>query len=408
VIEYTSKIKGWTEGVEVDENALEQLENTSSLPIIFSHIAVMPDVHWGIGSTVGSVVATRGAVIPAAVGVDLGCGMIAQKTSLKVDDMKNLSRLRVAIESAVPHGRTDNGQRNDRGAWGYVPKNVASTVDAYFKYPIASLVDKYPKIAKNGNWTDLVDRAARQFGTLGTGNHFIEICKDEEDYVWIMLHSGSRGLGNILASYFITEAKDQAARFSYETYLPDKDLAWLSEGTPIFGGYIEAVNIAQQYAAESRIYMMDRVKHTLHQEGYQFYTLDAAVNCHHNYLEKEHHFGKDVWITRKGAVRARTTDLGIIPGSMGAKSFIVQGKGNVESFQSCSHGAGRRLGRNAAKKSISLAEFNIAMGNIESRRDAAVLDEAPQAYKNIDAVMEAQKDLVEVKHTLNQLIVVKG
>jgi tRNA-splicing ligase RtcB len=316
----------------------------------------------------------------------------------------DLGPLRSAIEAAVPHGRTDNGGRNDRGAWHDVPKRID---DAFAADAVLDLVEKNPKLARGGA-AGLLGRAGRQLGTLGSGNHFIEICLDEEQAVWIMLHSGSRGLGNTLATYYIEEAKRQAARYFYESLLPDPDLAWLSENTPIFDEYVLAVGVAQEYARLNRVLMLEAVRGALRAVGLEHETTDEAVNCHHNYVAREKHFGASVIVTRKGAVRAREGDLGIIPGSMGAKSFIVRGKGNPDSFASCSHGAGRKMGRNQAKRTISLAAFNAAMGTVESRRDVDVIDEAPQAYKDIDAVMAAQADLVDIVHTLKQVCVVKG
>jgi tRNA-splicing ligase RtcB len=389
-----SPIKAWVDGVELEDSARAQLINISKVPFIFSHVAVMPDVHWGIGATVGSVIATQGAVIPAAVGVDLGCGMIAARTTLHAEDLPDsLHDLRLAIEAAVPHGRTDNGGANDRGAWGEAPPAV---VRAW-----STLAETKPE---EGN----VERAMRQLGTLGTGNHFVEICLDTEGAVWIMLHSGSRGVGNALASKYITEAKKQAAKYGYESYLPDKDLAWLCQNTPVFKEYITAVHWAQEYAMLNRVLMLEAVREALTSVGLVHSITDEVVNCHHNYVAFEKHFGKNVIVTRKGAVRAAEGDLGIIPGSMGAKSFIVRGKGNRDSFHSCSHGAGRRMGRNEAKKRISMERFAETMVGVESRRDLEVLDEAPDAYKSIDAVIAAEADLIEVVHTLKQVVCVKG
>lgn len=402
-------IYAWTDGVELEESALSQLRNTASVPIIFRHLAVMPDVHWGMGSTVGSVVATKSAIIPACVGVDIGCGMVAQRLSLRASDLKDkdLGRIRSKIERLVPHGRTGKGSiANDRGAWHDVPEEVSSTMGALFSPGIAELVEKNPGLASHNDFTGLEKRAVHQLGTLGTGNHFIEICLDENENVWIMLHSGSRGFGNIVASYFITKAKERCEATGI--VLPDKDLAWLEEGSEEFDRYVEGLQLAQTYAFHSRQIMLDRVRCALISTGLVFTHDREAINCHHNYVAQEKHYGQNVYITRKGAVRAGTEDFGIIPGSMGAKSFIVRGKGNRESFASCSHGAGRRLSRGEAKRTISMGQFVSSMAGIESRQDAEVLDEAPQAYKSIDAVMAAQKDLVEIVHTLKQIIVVKG
>jgi len=399
-------IKAWIDGVELEDAARAQLVNVAKLPFIHKHVAVMPDVHWGMGATVGSVIATKGAVVPAAVGVDIGCGMIAQRTSLRAADLPDdLGPMRAAIEAAVPHGRTDNGQANDRGAWSELPRDVEDVA--------AGLKDGLEAVrATSGDrlaswWTN--ERAFRHLGTLGTGNHFIEVCLDEADAVWIMLHSGSRGIGNAIGTTFIERAKKLAER--YFISLPDPDLAYFPEGTQDFNEYVAAVGWAQGFASANRATMMRAVLSAVEDSAGKPVFLDfadSAINCHHNYVERENHFGQNVLVTRKGAVRARVGDLGIIPGSMGVRSYIVRGKGNADSFSSCSHGAGRRMSRGQAKKTITMEAFNAAMGNVESRRDADVLDEAPQAYKDIDAVIAAESDLVEVVHTLKQVVCVKG
>jgi len=360
----------------------------------------MPDVHWGMGATVGSVIATKGAIIPAAVGVDLGCGMMAVKTTLRADQMPdNLHNLRAAIEKAVPHGRTDNGGPNDRGAFRELPVSHANRwhglVAGY-----EAIVAKHPK-AKGYN-------AEKHVGTLGTGNHFIEVCLDECDAVWVMLHSGSRGPGNRIGSYFIEAAKREMERWHITPYLPDQDLAYLVEHTELFDDYVDAVHWAQNYAMENRKAMMEATLGAVRQFLPEFAVTDMAVNCHHNYVSRENHFGANVFVTRKGAVRAREGDLGIIPGSMGTGSFIVRGKGNPHSFCSCSHGAGRAMSRGEAKKRISLEDHATAMKGIEARLDADVLDESPAAYKDIGAVMAAQSDLVEIAYRLRQILNVKG
>jgi len=360
----------------------------------------MPDVHAGIGATVGSVIATRGAIIPAAVGVDIGCGMIAARTTLSAADLPDsLRELRSAIEAAVPHGRTANGGPGDRGAWGDLPAEVA---DAWAELDPAYrvLVDKFPKLGRGS--------AASHLGTLGTGNHFIEVCLDEADRVWFMLHSGSRGVGNRIGSFFIELAKKDMR--TWLVSLPDENLAYLPEGTEHYGDYWKAVSWAQKFAAKNRELMMTSVVRAAKRGGQlpPFELTDTAVNCHHNYVAREHHYGADVLVTRKGAVRAAEGDLGIIPGSMGAKSFIVRGKGNPESFCSCSHGAGRRMSRTAAKKTFSLRDHEEATQGIECRKDADVIDETPAAYKSIEDVMRAQRDLVDVVHTLRQVVCVKG
>lgn len=392
-------IKAWVRGVPMDDKARQQLANVAALPFVHKWVAAMPDVHVGIGATVGSVIATEGAVIPAAVGVDIGCGMMATRTTLKASDLPDsLADVRAAIEKAVPHGRTSNGRRGDRGAWGRVPELVASTwrsLEPRFR----ALVDKHPKVGQANT--------ANHLGTLGTGNHFIELCLDEADRVWVMLHSGSRGIGNRIGSYFIELAKKDLQR--WYANVPDKDLAYFSEGSEHFADYIEAVGWAQDFARRNRETMMAAVLGVLARVGLPEFTItEEAVNCHHNYVEREHHYGADVLVTRKGAVRARAGDLGIIPGSMGARSYIVRGKGNPESFHSCSHGAGRVMTRTAAKRLYTVEDHVRATEGVECRKDAGVLDETPMAYKDIDAVMEAQRDLVEVVHTLKQVLCVKG
>ena len=391
-------IKAWVKGVPLEDAARQQLVNVASLPFIHKHIAAMPDVHWGMGATIGSVIPTKGAIIPAAVGVDIGCGMMAVQTTLRADQLPDsLTATRSDIEAAVPHGRTDNGGKNDRGAWGEIPSGPGNRwsglSDRY-----AAITDKHPKALAPNN--------ARHMGTLGTGNHFIEVCLDEGDQVWVMLHSGSRGCGNRIGTYFIQAAKKEMERWFIN--LPDKDLAYLVEGSELFDDYIEAVEWAQDYAYENRKEMMSATLAALRNTLPDFAVTDMAVNCHHNYVTKENHFGANVWLTRKGAVRAREGDLGIIPGSMGVRSYIVRGKGNPVSFCSCSHGAGRAMSRGQAKKEFSLEDHAKATEGVECRKDADVIDETPGAYKDIDAVMAAQADLVEVVHTLKQVICVKG
>ena len=392
-------IKMWTRGVPVEEKAREQLNKTAQMPFIFKHLAVMPDVHVGIGSTVGSVIPTKDAIIPAAVGVDIGCGMMAVRTSLSANDLPDsLGHIRSAIEKAVPHGRTSGRGRRDKGSWEYPPKS-ADEVWFGMKGQFDAITDKHPKIAKSNNHKHL--------GTLGTGNHFIEICLDEVDQVWIMLHSGSRGVGNRIGSYFIELAKKDMRKWFIN--LPDENLAYFPEGTDHFHDYVEAVDWAQSFAAANRTVMMANVIAAMRAELPMPFEAEAeAVNCHHNYVTRENHFGENIFVTRKGAVRAALGVLGIIPGSMGARSYIVRGLGNAESFCSCSHGAGRVMSRTAAKKAVSMEEHLAAVSHVECRTDEGVLDETPAAYKDIDAVMDAQKDLVEVVHTLRQIVCVKG
>ena len=404
-------IKAWTEGVPIEDAALLQLRNVASLPFVFKHLAVMPDVHWGMGATVGSVIATKGAIVPAAVGVDIGCGMVAARLSLTASDLPDsLSAMRSAIEAAVPHGRTDNGGENDRGAWHDTPGSV---YDRFFPADsndyagslcgrLASICGTHEKLGRASK------RAAHHLGTLGTGNHFIEVCLDEDQRVWLMLHSGSRGIGNAIGRYFIEMAKEDMRRWFVN--LPDQDLAYIPEGSDLFHDYMLAVEWAQDYALENRRIMLEAsfraIVETLGRPDaiYQ----EEAINCHHNYVTREHHFGQNVLVTRKGAVRAREGDLGIIPGSMGVRSYIVRGKGNAESFTSCSHGAGRAMSRGQARKTFSLADHEAATAGVECRKDADVLDETPGAYKDVEAVMRAQEDLVEIVHTLKQVVCVKG
>lgn len=394
-------VKAWTRGVQVEDAAKQQLLNLASMPFIYSHVAAMPDVHWGMGATVGSVIATKGAIIPAAVGVDIGCGMAAQRTTLTASDLPdNLHALRSAIEARIPHGRTDNGGRGDRGAWGEAPEGNYQRL-APLMPGLKAITDKHPKIAQ------AAERAPMHAGTLGTGNHFVEICLDEEQRVWVMLHSGSRGIGNRIGSYFIEAAKKDMERWFIT--LPDKDLAYIPQGSNLFHDYFEAVSWAQGYARMNRDLMMDAALLALSEAVPKTFTCDCeAVNCHHNYVSWERHYGENVMLTRKGAVDAHAGVLGIIPGSMGAKSFIVRGKGNRESFCSCSHGAGRKMSRGEATRTFTLADHEAATAGIECRKDAGVLDETPAAYKDIDAVMAAQDSLVDVVHTLKQVVCVKG
>jgi len=385
----------WTE--DIDEGALQQLKNIAKLPFIHKHgVAAMPDVHWGIGATVGSVIATKGAIIPAAVGVDIGCGMNAVRTSLKASDLPDsLAEIRHSIERGVPLGAGGNHQKSGPewdGLFNRLPKG-----DVRWGLPLilAATNDEGAK------------RAAGQLGTLGSGNHFIEVCLDESQDVWVMLHSGSRGTGNIIGRQFIQRAKDVMEK--YFVTLPDKDLAFFAVNTQEFDDYISAVSWCQDYAAENRRVMMEEVIRNLrHHIKKPFDLTTEAINCHHNYVEKENHYGENVYVTRKGAIRAREGDLGIIPGSMGARSYIVRGKGNAESYHSCAHGAGRKFGRKEAKRRFTVADLEAQTQGVECRKDAEVLDELPAAYKDIDTVMANQADLVEVVHTLKQVMCVKG
>jgi tRNA-splicing ligase RtcB len=393
-------VKAWTRGVQLEDGARDQLLNVAQMPFIYKWVAAMPDVHWGIGATVGSVIPTKGAIIPAAVGVDIGCGMMAVRTTLNARDLPdNLRAMRRAIETAIPHGRTNNGRKNDRGAWAAPPPpNIESWRALQPRYD--AIVAKHPRVGKGNDLNHL--------GTLGTGNHFIEVCLDEADTVWLMLHSGSRGVGNRIGTYFIELAREDMRKWLVN--LPDRDLAYFSEGTEHFDDYVEAVQWAQDFAMTNRGLMMQSLIEAVRKSGEvpPFESTVEVVNCHHNYVAVETHYGEEVFVTRKGAVRAAAGDLGIIPGSMGARSFIVRGLGNPESFNSCSHGAGRAMSRGEAKRRFTIADHAEATKGIECRKDAAVIDETPAAYKSIEAVMHAQRDLVEVMHTLRQVVVVKG
>ena len=393
-------IKAWTQGVQVEAVARQQLENLARLPIVGPWVAVMPDVHWGMGATVGSVVPTRGAIIPAAVGVDIGCGMLAVRTDLDASRLPDdLLPLRRAIEKAVPHGRSDRGGKRDEGSWGRVP---ARAEDAWRKLRkgYERIVAGHPRLDRG--------KSVEQLGTLGTGNHFIELCLDESDALWIMLHSGSRGVGNRIGMHFIALARKDMK--SHLADLPDADLAYLREGSAHFDEYVHAVGWAQLYARTNRRLMLDAILDALRGSGElpSFGVEAQVVDCHHNYVQRETHFGEELLVTRKGAVRAGRGELGIIPGSMGARSFIVRGKGCAESFESCSHGAGRAMSRNEARKRFTLDDHARATAGVECRKDVAVLDETPAAYKPIDAVMAAQDELVEVVHGLRQVVCVKG
>jgi tRNA-splicing ligase RtcB len=384
-------VRAWTRGVPFEEGARRQLIHIARLPIVHSHVAAMPDVHFGMGATVGSVIPTLGAIIPAAVGVDIGCGMVAQRTTLSAAQLPDAL---AEIEQAVPHG---GGEGRRAGAWAEAPRRVSRAwrglAERYRR-----ITDRYPRVEHR--------RAVEQLGTLGGGNHFIEVCLDGDDRVWVLLHSGSRGAGNRIGTHFIHLAQREAQR--EQLRLPDRNLAYLREGSEIFADYVAAVGWAQDYARLNRELMLAAVLDVLREQLPAFRTEERAIDCHHNYVAREHHFGADVYLTRKGAVRAREGDLGIIPGSMGALSFIVRGKGNPESFHSCSHGAGRALSRGEARRRFSLDEHRRATGHVECRRDSGVLVETPRAYKPIDAVMNAQRDLVSVVHELRQVVCVKG
>jgi tRNA-splicing ligase RtcB len=394
-------IKAWVKGVPLEDQARQQLLNVAQLPFIFKWVAAMPDVHWGIGATVGSVIPTKGAIIPAAVGVDIGCGMMAVRTDLNARDLPDhLHTIRTAIEEAVPHGRTHHGGKGDKGAWPIIPERHLEVWGADLKPRYDVVLEKHPKLDRGNH--------ANHLGTLGTGNHFIEVCLDESETVWFLLHSGSRGVGNRMGSYFIELAKKDLEKCIKN--LPDRDLAYFPEGSEHFFDYVEAVEWAQDFARANRDLMMQQIVQAVRDSGEvrPFTARLEAINCHHNYVARERHFNQNILVTRKGAVRAQLGDLGIIPGSMGARSYIVRGKGNPESFMSCSHGAGRAMSRGEAKRRFTVEDHQRMTEGVECRKDAEVIDETPAAYKSIDAVMAAQSDLVEVAHTLRQVVCVKG
>lgn len=392
-------VKAWVKGVLFEAEAQKQLLNLSKMPFIFKHVSAMPDCHMGIGATVGSVIATKNAIIPAAVGVDIGCGMNAVKTTLRADQIGDLATLRHKIESAVPHGRTAQGGENDRGSWHDIPTEV-EVAWMGMEGSYRAILDKHPKVSHK--------RPINQLGSMGTGNHFLEVCLDQDNAVWLMLHSGSRGVGNNIGQYFIEKAREDMRR--YFINLPDQDLAYLPEGTEHFNDYMKAVSWAQNYARVNRELMMENAIKALKRSGEvpSFDLTETVISCHHNYVARENHFGENVYITRKGAVRAREGDMGIIPGSMGTKSYIVRGKGNPDSFMSCSHGAGRKMSRTKARATFTLKDHRAATEGVECRKDNDVLDETPGAYKDIDEVMKAQSDLVEVAYTLKQVLCIKG
>ncbi len=393
-------IKHWTKHVLFEEGAREQLQKLSTMPFLGPHIAVMPDVHLGVGSSVGTVIPTIKAIIPAAVGVDIGCGMMAVKTSLNARDLPdNLFAIRSEIERMVPHGRSANGKAGcDVGAWSNPPEDVLagwSRLSGAFDI----LATKHPQLGQ----ANTISHA----GTLGTGNHFLELCLDEGNQVWIMLHSGSRGVGNRIGSHFIELAKKEMERWMIQ--LPSAELAYLPEGSQHYSDYISAVSWAQKFATLNRELMMARALKAIRGVlGVSFAADLEAVSCHHNYISMENHFNQNMWITRKGAVSARLGEMGIIPGSMGAKSFIVRGLGNEQSFCSCSHGAGRVMSRTKAKELVSINDHEQALTGVECNKTESTLDETPRAYKDIDDVMASQSDLVEIVHTLKQVLCIKG
>lgn len=376
-------IRMWTDVNGVEEKALQQLKNIAKLPWVFHHVAVMPDVHYGKGATVGSVIAMKDAVSPAAVGVDIGCGMAAVKTSLNARSLPdNLKSLRSDVERAIPVGFNEHRD----------PTEGVGELELWKEFEQLT-----PEVA------DRMSKAMRQVGTLGGGNHFIELCLDSDDVVWLMLHSGSRNIGKTLADVHISRAK----KLAHNQDLPDPDLAVFLAGTKQMKAYRRDLFWAQRYARTNRSFMLKLYKEVL-REHFPKIAFEEEISCHHNYVAEETHFGEDVLVTRKGAIRAGAGDMGIIPGSMGAHSFIVRGLGNAQSFESASHGAGRKMSRNAAKKRFNVTELRKQTEGIECRKDRGVLDEIPSAYKNIRTVMKNQRDLVEIVAELHQVMCVKG
>ena len=392
-------IKGWHAGVKVEEKALDQLRNLSKLPFIYKWVASMADIHWGNGSAVGTVLPTLGAIVPSAVGVDIGCGMIAVNTGLRREDFgDNLSYLRERIEKAVPNGRSDNGGPRDIGAWGEVPDHITKVWVDEFVSEYEHIIGRHPGAEARNTFC--------QLGTLGTGNHFIELSATEAGEVWIVLHSGSRGLGNKIGSYFTGLAKELCKKWFIE--LPDPELAYLPAGTQEFKDYLDAVHFAQRFALRNREIMLEATLETVSNVVGKQMVKNNVINCHHNYVAWENHYGKNVLVTRKGAVRAQDGDKGIIPGSMGARTYIVVGLGNPESFHSCSHGAGRAMGRNEACRTFTVEQHAAATVGVECDKTKDTLDETPAAYKDVELVMKAQADLVTPIVALKQFLCVKG
>jgi tRNA-splicing ligase RtcB len=412
-------IKVWNKGVQFEQRAVDQLVNISKLPFVRPYVAAMPDCHWGNGATVGSVIPTEGAIIPAAVGVDIGCGMMAVRTNLTLahledGDNGNMPKFMFEqISKAIPTGRTNNGGEGDRGAWHDVPEDISQV----WKTEFSEEVEPWSKLVTiDGDCVfarhpgALSKNAAKQLGTLGTGNHFIEVCVAEDEQLWVVIHSGSRGFGNRIGSYFTNVAKKRCAEWF--VHLPDPELAFFPSSTQEYKDYISALMLAQKFAWRNREIMMQR---TLKAIGAEYGTashhvpnMGNVVHCHHNYMAIEQHFGKKVILTRKGAVRAEEGDFVIIPGSMGARTYIARGLGSPHSFKSCSHGAGRAMGRNEARKQITLEQHIAATAGVACHKGAEVIDESPAAYKDIEAVMAAQSDLVEPVVRLKQIVCVKG
>ena len=389
----SEKITTFLPWTEIEPEAQKQILNTAELPFIFKWVAVMPDCHYGKGATVGTVIATKGAVVPAAVGVDIGCGMIALETGLGRGDLQQLHRLREGIERRIPMSA---GRNNSR---------IGDTAQPR----IAEL--KKIESATGGRYGDFDKDWEAALGTLGGGNHFAEVCVDENDAVWLTLHSGSRGVGNRIGNRYIRRAQEICRKRNIA--LPDRDLAYLSEGTEEFANYLRDLHWAQHFALLNREEMMDRMlgelsHHVYGEAGHEAEFERQRINCHHNFTQVEHHFGHDVWVTRKGAIEARAGMRGMIPGSMGTRSYIVTGLGNAQSFDSAPHGAGRRMSRTKARAAFAMKDLEAAMAGIEFRRSKVLLDEIPAAYKDIDHVMENARDLVRIDHTLRQIINCKG
>ena len=383
-------VLAWLPAEQIEESAMRQIENLSQLPFIFKHVAVMPDCHFGLGATVGSCIPTERAIIPAAVGVDIGCGMVAVKTPLKREDLPDdLSDIRRAIESQIPLSA------------GHYNRSVKKTA----RPRIEQLEAKAAELDRLDFYDNLSKNWRVQLGSLGSGNHFIEIVLDEEDYAWAFLHSGSRGVGNRIATHHIAIAKQMMEKWYIN--LPDADLSYLVEDTPEFDNYMTDLDWAQEFALLNREEMMERIIKILQHRCGDFEEVER-IQCHHNFTKREHHFGKNILVSRKGAIEAREGQLGLIPGSMGARSYAVRGKGNRASFNTAPHGAGRRMSRNLARKSFSMDDFDRDMAGIEVNRSEAFLDELPGAYKDIDLVMEQSADLVEILHTFRQIVNVKG
>ena len=383
-------VLSWLPAEQIEDSAMQQIENLSRMPFIFKHVAVMPDCHFGMGATVGSVIPTNRAIIPAAVGVDIGCGMIAVKTPLTREDLpEDLSDIRKAIEHQVPLSA---------GHYNRSIKKTAKPRIEQLEAKAAELdrLDFYDKLDKN--WR-------KQLGSLGSGNHFIEVVLDEEGYAWAFLHSGSRGVGNRIAAHHIKIAK--ALMEKWYINLPDADLAYLVEDTPEFDDYMKDLDWAQEFALLNREEMMERIIRLLQYRCGDFEPVET-IQCHHNFTQREHHFGKNILVSRKGAIEAREGQLGLIPGSMGTRSYVVRGKGNAASFNTAPHGAGRRLSRNRARNNFTMEDFDRDMEGIEVNRSEAFLDELPGAYKDIDLVMEQSAGLVEILHTFRQIVNVKG